>query len=176
VDDFRGQKIRVPGAAPLQIEPLRKLRAAPISMPLGEVLPAMQNRTIDGLVAGGPVFTAFKYYDLAKGLTALPESFLVVPFMANKAFLKSLGPDLEAVVREEALKAQQNVRAFGIEDVQRTFETWKKNGGEIITLSDEESKTYLEQVRSVLPGLMTSYPAVQADYDALVAAAGRLGN
>jgi C4-dicarboxylate-binding protein DctP len=174
LDDFRGQKIRVPGAAPLQIEPFRKLRASPISMPLGEVLPAMQNHTIDGLVAGGPVFTAFKYYDLAKGLTAVPESFLIVPFMANKAFLTSLGPDLEAIVREEALKAQQAVEAFGIEDVQRTFEVWKKNGGEIITLSGEESKTYLEQVRSVLPGLMKSYPAVQADYDALIAAAQRL--
>jgi C4-dicarboxylate-binding protein DctP len=174
VDDFRGQKIRVPGAAPLQIEPFRKLRASPISMPLGEVLSAMQNRTIDGLVASGTVFTAFKYYDLAKGLTALPESFLIVPSMANKAFLKSLGPDLEAIVREEALKAQQKVAAFGIEDVQRTFEVWKKNGGEIITLSDEESKIYVEQVRSVLPGLMKSYPAMQADYDALTAAAQRL--
>ncbi len=173
-DDFRGQKIRVPGAAPLQIEPFRKLGASPISMPLGEVLPAMQNRTIDGLVASGTVFTAFKYYDLAKGLTALPESFLIVPFMANTAFLKSLGPDLEAIVREEAWKAQQAVGAFAIEDVERTFETWKQNGGEIITLSDAESKIYLEQVRSVLPGLLKSYPAMQADYDALTAAARRL--
>lgn len=174
VDDFRDQKIRVPGAAPLEIETLRKLGASPISMPLGEVLSAMQNRTIDGLVASATVFTAFKYYDLAKGLTALPESFLIVPFMANRAFLKSLGPDLEAIVREEAFKAQQDVGAFAIKDVQRTFEVWKKNGGEIITLPDGESKIYLEQVRSVLPGLMKSYPAVQADYDALVAAAQRL--
>jgi TRAP-type C4-dicarboxylate transport system substrate-binding protein len=174
VDDFKGQKIRVPGAAPLQIEPFRKLGASPISMPLGEVLSAMQNRTIDGLVASGTVFTAFKYYDLTKGLTALPESFLIVPSMANKAFLKSLGPDLEAIVREEAFKAQQKVAAFGIEDAQRTFEAWKKNGGEIITLSDEESKIYLAQVRSALPALMKSSPALQADYDALAAAAQRL--
>jgi C4-dicarboxylate-binding protein DctP len=174
VDDFKGQKIRVPGAAPLQIEPFRKLGASPISMPLGEVLSAMQNRTIDGLVASGTVFTAFKYYDLAKGLTSLPESFLIVPSMANTAFLKSLGPELEAIVREEAFKAQQKVAAFGIEDVQRTFESWAKNGGEIITLSGEESTAYLAQVRSVLPGLMRSFPAMQADFDALTAAAQRL--
>ncbi len=51
VADFDGQKIRVPGAAPLQIEPFKKLGASPVSMPLGEVLSAMQNRTIDGLIA-----------------------------------------------------------------------------------------------------------------------------
>ena len=44
--DFKGQKIRVPGAAPLQIEPFKKLGANPVSMPLGEVLSAMQNRKL----------------------------------------------------------------------------------------------------------------------------------
>ena len=171
--DFRGQKIRVPGAAPLQIEPFRKLGASPISMPLGEVLPAMQNKTIDGLVASGTVFTAFKYYDLAKGLTILQGSFLIVPSMASTAFLKSLGPDLETIVRDEAFKAQQKVGAWAIEDVERTFAAWRNNGGEIITMSDGESEVYLGQVRSVLPGVMKSYPTIAADYDALVAAAQR---
>lgn len=174
VNDFKGQKIRVPGAAPLQIEPFRKLGAAPVSMPLGEVLSAMQNRTIDGLIASATVFTAFKYYDLAKGLTGLPGSFLIVPIMANKAFLKSLGADLEAIVRDEAFKAQQKVASFAIEDTNRTADAWKKNGGEIIVLSDGESKAYLDQVRSVLPPLLNANDAIKADFDVLSAAAGRL--
>lgn len=173
VEDFKGQKIRVPGAAPLQIEPFRKLGALPVSMPLGEVLSAMQNRTIDGLIAGATVFTAFKYYDLAKGMTALPGSFLIVPVVANKAFLKSLGPELEAIVREEALKAQRKVEKFGQEDVQRTFGTWKRNGGEVIELPPTEAKAYLDQVRSVLPNLMTANPKLKEDHDALLAAAER---
>jgi TRAP-type C4-dicarboxylate transport system substrate-binding protein len=48
--DFKGQKIRVPGAAPFYVEPFRKLGASPLSMPLGEVLPAMQTRVIDGAI------------------------------------------------------------------------------------------------------------------------------
>jgi TRAP-type C4-dicarboxylate transport system substrate-binding protein len=174
VADFKGQKIRVPGAAPLQIEPFRKLGAAPISMPLGEVLSAMQNRTIDGLIASATVFTAFKYYDLAKGLTSLPGAFLVVPVMANKAFLKSLGPDLEAAVRDEAFKAQQKVEKFAVEDTARTVDVWKKNGGENIVLPDAEGKVYLEQVKSVLPGLLSANAAIKTDYDVLSAASQRL--
>lgn len=175
VADFKGQKIRVPGAAPLQIEPFKKLGAAPISMPLGEVLSAMQNRTIDGLIASTTVFTAFKYYDLAKGLTALPGAFIVVPVMANKAFLKSLGPDLEAAVRDEAFKAQQKVEKFGVEDAGRAVDIWKKNGGENIAFPDAENKLYMDQVKSVLPGLLNANAAIKADYDVLSAAAQRLG-
>jgi TRAP-type C4-dicarboxylate transport system substrate-binding protein len=174
VDDFKGQKIRVPGAAPLQVEPFKKLGASPVSMPLGEVLSAMQNRTIDGLIASATVFTGFKYYDLAKGLTALPGSLLIVPAMANKAFLKSLGGELEAIVREEAFKAQQKVAAFGLEDTQRTVEVWKKNGGESIVLPEAEAKAYLSQVGAVLPALVGANAKVKEDYEALKAAAGRL--
>src|SRR6266513_2317243 len=75
VADLTGQKIRVPGS-PLLIEPLRKLGAAPLSIPLGEVLPALQNGTIDGAIAATTVFTIFKYYDVVKARTRLPSSFL----------------------------------------------------------------------------------------------------
>jgi TRAP-type C4-dicarboxylate transport system substrate-binding protein len=173
VDDFKGQKIRVPGAAPLQVEPFKKLGAAPVSMPLGEVLSAMQNRTIDGLIASATVFTAFKYYDLAKGLTALPGAFLIVPVMANRPFLKSLGGELEAIVREEAFKAQEKVAAFAIADVGRTVEVWKKNGGESISLPDAEAGLYLKEVQSVLPGLIGANAKMKEDYEALKAAADR---
>ena len=171
VDDFKGQKIRVPGAAPLQIEPFRKLGASPLSMPLGEVLSAMQNHTIDGLVASSTVFTAFKYYDLAKGLTALPGSYLIVPAMANKDFLKSLGPQLEAIVREEAFNAQRKVEAFAKSDVANTEKVWTQNGGELITFDEGEKKKYLDQVLSTLPAVLNSNAKMKADYDALVAAA-----
>jgi C4-dicarboxylate-binding protein DctP len=173
VDDFKGQKIRVPGAAPLQVEPFKKLGAAPVSMPLGEVLSAMQNRTIDGLIASATVFTAFKYYDLAKGLTALPGAFLIVPVMANRPFLKSLGAELETIVREEAFKAQEKVAAFAIADVGRTVEIWKKNGGESISLPDAEAGLYLKEVQSVLPGLIGANAKMKEDYEALKAAADR---
>lgn len=171
--DFKGQKIRVPGAAPFQIEPFRRLGASPLSMPLGEVLSAMQNRTIDGLVASSTVFTAFKYYDLAKGLTSLPGSFLVVPAMANKDFLKSLGPQLEAIVREEAFKAQKSVEAFARNDAAKTEQVWKQNGGELISFDDAEKKNYLDAVLPIIPTVLSRNEKLKADYEALSATANK---
>jgi C4-dicarboxylate-binding protein DctP len=171
ISDFKGQKIRVPGAAQFQIEPFRRLGASPLSMPLGEVMSAMQNRTIDGFVASSTVFTAFKYYDIAKGLTALPGSFLVVPAMANKEFLKKIGPELEAIVREEALNAQKKVEKFAQEDAAKTELLWKQNGGELITFDDDEQKRYLEAVLPIIPVTLERNERLKADYDAISAVA-----
>jgi TRAP-type C4-dicarboxylate transport system substrate-binding protein len=174
VADFKDQKIRVPGAVRLQVEPFRKLGALPVSMPLGEALSAMQNHTIDGLIGGAAIFTVFKYYDIAKGMTRLPGSYLIVPVMANAAFLKSLGPKLATAVREEAFKAQRKVEAFNRKDVQKTLGIWKKHGGQVIELSSAQQKEYLQTAQSVLPALMKASPDLKADYEFLHAAAKRL--
>src|SRR3954468_17753196 len=121
--DFKGQKIRAPGGAPVQMEPFRRLGASPLSMPPGEALTAMQNHTIDGLTAGIALFTSFKYYDIAKGLTYLPGSVLVANATANKKFLQSLGKDLEAVVRDEAQKNEKLFSTWLIDDVAKVEKT-----------------------------------------------------
>src|SRR5215217_4069891 len=117
--DMKGLKLRVPGAAPLHVEPFKKVGALPVSLPLGEVLPALQNKGIDGAIASFIVFTAFKYYDVAKTATFLPGSWLVVSGVVNRQFMKSLGPELEAIVRDEAKKAETIFSTYGIEDVAR---------------------------------------------------------
>jgi len=175
IADFQGQKIRVPGAAPLQVKPFEKLGAQPVSMPLGEVLSAMQNRTIDGLIAAATVFTAFKYYDVAKSQTSLPGAFLVVPAMVNKDWLKSLGPELEKVVREEAFNAQRKVERFAIEDVARTAEVWKKNGGELIVFPEAEAKAYLAQVESIAQAVVSANPTMKGDFELLSEIAKKSG-
>lgn len=171
VTDFRGQKIRVPGGAPLHLEPFRKLGASPLSIPLGEVMPAMQNRSIDGFIGGLTVFTSFKYYDVAKGLTQLPGSHLIAAGLTNRNFMKSLGPELEAIVRDEARKAETLFSTWGVEDVERGRKLWAQNGGENIELPRAEAQRYLSETTSVLPGLLAANPQLKEDFEALVAAA-----
>ena len=140
VADFQGQKVRTQGGAPIQVEPFKKLGVLPVSLPLGEALPAMQNRTIDGMIAGVAPFTAFKYYDIAKPLTYLPSTTLVAPILVNRQFMKSLGSELEAIVREEGRKAEVLFTDWNVADIKRAEEVWRKNGGELITLPPAEAK------------------------------------
>jgi TRAP-type transport system periplasmic protein len=171
VADFHGQKVRTQGGAPMQIEPLKKVGVIPVSLPLGEALPAMQNKTIDGMVAAANPFVVFKYYDVAKPMTYLPASMFAAPMMVNKTWLKSLGPDLEKIVREESAKAEKLFLDWNIADIKRNEDLWRKNGGEIITMPEAEAKKYADLVTPVAASIVAGNPRVKADYDFLIAAA-----
>ena len=136
--DLQGQKIRTQGGAPIQVEPLKKLGVIPVSLPLGEALPAMQNKTIDGMVGAAAPYVAFKYYDIAKPMTYLPSTLFAAPVVVNRQWLKSLGPDLEKIVREESRKAEDAFGDWNINDIKSKEEAWKANGGEIITMSPDD--------------------------------------
>ena len=171
VADFQGQKIRTQGGAPIQVEPLKKVGAIPVSLPLGEALPAMQNRTIDGMVGAAAPYVAFKYYDIAKPMTYLPATLFTAPVVINRPWLKSLGADLEKIVREESRKAEEVFGEWNINDITSKEEVWKKNGGEIITMSQDESKRYIDTVSPVVASILSANPKVKEDYEALLAAA-----
>jgi TRAP-type transport system periplasmic protein len=173
VADFQGQKIRTQGGAPIQVEPLKKVGVLPVSLPLGEALPAMQNRTIDGMVAAAAPFVAFKYYDIAKPMTYLPATIFAAPVLANRQFMKSLGPELEAIVREESRKAEALFSDWNVADIKRAEEVWKKNGGEMVTLPPAEAKRYVDLVSPVATSILSANPKVKEDYEALLAAAAK---
>jgi TRAP-type C4-dicarboxylate transport system substrate-binding protein len=173
VADFQGQKIRTQGGAPIQVEPLKKVGVLPVSLPLGEALPAMQNRTIDGMVAAAAPFVAFKYYDIAKPMTFLPSTTFAAPVVVNRAFMKSLGPELEAIVREESRKAEVLFSDWNVADIKRAEEVWRKNGGDIITLPPAEAKRYIDLVSPVATSLLSANPKIKEDYQALGAAAAK---
>jgi TRAP-type C4-dicarboxylate transport system substrate-binding protein len=164
--DFKGMKIRVPGSA-LLIAQLKELGASPIAMSLGEVLPAFQNGTIDGVFSGSPLFTALKYYDMAKNMTLLPSSYIVIVGIVNSDFMKSLGP-LEPLVREAARKADVAGIPWGEADVVNAHKIWESHGGETHTLSDAEAKQYLDIV--VPAALRNLGTEARTDYDVLKAA------
>ena len=172
--DIKGQKLRTPGPTPIHMEPLRRLGASPLSMGLGEALPAMQNRTIDGALATINVFSVFKYFDVAKSVTHMPQAFLVFAGMANRAWLKSLGPELEAIVREEAAKAESVNMGFGLADLDRAIKTWESNGGVFHVISPAESVRYVEEVRIAVAPILAKQPRVKEDHDALLAISKRL--
>jgi TRAP-type transport system periplasmic protein len=171
--DFKGQKIRVPGAAPLHVQPFQHFGTSALSMPLGEVLPAMQNRTIDGAVAGLTVFPGFKYYDVAKSMTYLPGSYLILVGGVSRSFMKQIGPDLEKIVREVSRDAEKMFFTWLPEDVERAKKTWTSNGGEVITLPAADQKRFVADVSKVTESILAGQPMVKAEYDALKAAAQR---
>ena len=166
--DFSGQKIRVL-STPMQIEPLRKLGASPVPMPLSEVMPALQNGAIDGFIAAATVFSALKFYDAAKFQTELPQWPVIALAACNKSWLAKLPPDLRTIVLEEAAKAEGPTNEFGAKDIVSAREVWTKNGGQMLSLPAADLAAFAKQVNGTAADILRDQPAAKEAFDKYLA-------
>lgn len=165
--DLNGQKIRVI-STPIQIEPMKKLGAAPVPMPLSEVMPALQNGAIDGFLAASTVFSALKFYDAAKFQTQLPQWPVIVVSACNKAWLAKLPADLREIVLSEAAKAEGPTNEFGAQDITRAREAWTSNGGQMIMLPPAEEAAFAKLVGTAANEIIGKNAGAKSALDALV--------
>ncbi|MGF1608347.1 MAG: TRAP transporter substrate-binding protein [Kiloniellales bacterium] len=165
--DMKGMKIRT-FASPLQIKPLEDLGASPLPLALTEVIPALQSGNIDGMLAGMPILTAFKYYDVAKHVTDLQSQQIVSVAVVNEAWFQAQPPALQEAIRAAGRAAEQEVLPWGIANVERANKAWLDNGGEIIELSPEDRAHMMTRFAEVGGGILRSNEAVAAEYETLL--------
>ena len=71
--DFSGKKLRINGTE-LERQKMAKLGATGVGMPLSEVMPALDQGTIDGTISGISVFVSLKMNDLIKVITVTNDT------------------------------------------------------------------------------------------------------
>lgn len=173
IADFKGLKLRVGGAAPMHTEPFKRLGASPLAMPLGEVLPALQNKGIDGATITYPVIMAFKYFDVAKTATRVPRGYVIVSGLVNRRWMKSLGAELEGIVRDESRKAEAAFNQWAFTEHDRLRSAWAGAGGKTIDFSADDVKKFQAEVDASIAGVASKNSTIKADYEAFLAAAGK---
>jgi TRAP-type C4-dicarboxylate transport system substrate-binding protein len=170
--DFKGQKIRV-FATPLQIEPMKLLGAAPVPMPLNEVMPALQSGNIDGLLAGIPVLTAMKFFDAAKAVTEIHPGIVVSTVVVNRKWFDSLPADLQRAIEEAGAAVDKGSFQVATGIIDRANKGWVDNGGTLLTLPAAEQAKMMAELKALGTNLLSGNPAVKAEYDALLKAVDR---
>ena len=170
--DFAGLKLRVL-AAPMQLDQVRSMQATPVPMPLGEVMPALQQGTIDGVMSCIPVLVALKYSDAAKYLVETNHGLIASLSVISKTWFDNLPADLQDVVVKAGQKASQDVYQFSVDDVNNGREKWKKAGGEVIELSSAEHDQLMKQLVSVGENVTAKSAPERVMFDLLRAAAER---
>ena len=145
IDDFKGKKLRV-NATPAERERMRLLGAAAVPMDLAEVIPGIQQGTIDGTMSGMAVYVNFKFNDICKVITETGDTMIVSVGVLSSAWLDKLPPDLRKIVVDagENMQARLNARSREIED--QMIARWKTMGGELVRLPEAE----LTRMRTVL--------------------------
>ncbi|MCB1389736.1 MAG: TRAP transporter substrate-binding protein [Rhodobacteraceae bacterium] len=171
IDSMNGLKLRTGGATPLVNDPMIALGASPVSMSLGDVLPGLQTGTIDAATINLPVAVGFNFADVAPEGTYVPGNFVIIGGLVNRDWLATIGPDLEAVVRQAAIDAEA-AYATRIDSAPAILEgVWTQHGGHVTRFDAATSEAWLAATTPAVQAAIAADPQMQADYDLLLQAA-----
>lgn len=170
--EFKGKKIRVLGSR-LEIEIVRRLGATGVPMQLADALPGLQQKAIDGVRGGMPIFVPFKFATMARNLTRTSEAPICVPKFVSKPWFDKLPADIRTMVVEEAAKADEANIAWNVENLVRLNAAWKQQNGVVHELSPADKAELRKRLQTVGDDVFKDQPPVKATYEALKAAAQR---
>lgn len=168
--DFQGKKIRV-NATDMEREAMRRVGATGVPMPLGEVMPALQQGVIDGTRSVITIFIAFKYWDYSDTITIINDTMLVSVALVSKAWLDALPADLQAAVLEAGRAAQEKWQAESFEFHKGLRQVWIENGGKIVELPAAEREEMIARLASVADDASADDP-VSAEFLAFLRQVG----
>lgn len=168
LEAFRGKRIRT-FASPLQTQPIEALGAIAVPLPLVEVMPQLRAGTLDGMLVGMPVLTAFGYDAVARNVTELGFAEIVSVDVVNERWFQGQPDTVREAIRAAGRAAEQAVFPWGVANVARSNATWLERGGRILTLPADERARMMEQFASIGSAAVDADPAVKAEYARLLA-------
>jgi TRAP-type transport system periplasmic protein len=172
LSDLEGKKLRVLASA-LQMDQMRRLKATPVPMSLGEVVPAMQQGALDGVMTSLPVFTSLRFYDAATYIFETNHAIVSVLSVVSKSWYDKLPDDLKKVVSEAGQKASNDVFQWSVDFVQIQHDAWIKAGGKFTTPSAEEKEKLMKLMQPVGVEATAKKPEEKALYELLQRATKR---
>ena len=172
LDDLKGKKIRVL-ASPFQMEQMTRLGATGVPLTLGDVLPALQQGTLDGALGALPVFAALQYHGTAKYMTETGHAYIFSVAMLSKKWFDGLPADLQGIVMSTAKQAQGEVLPWSLDFLVSQRKAWTEKGGEVINLSAADHAELMKKMAPVGDDIVKTKPELKPLWEMLLAAAKR---
>jgi TRAP-type transport system periplasmic protein len=172
LSDFNGKKLRINGTE-LERQKMAKLGATGIGMPLSEVVPALDQGTIDGTISGLSVFVAFKMNDLLKVVTVTNDTFIISIAVVSKPWLDTLPSDLQKAVTDAGAAVQTKAQAWEVDFTKKLANDWAALGGTVHALPTDDLARMKTLLDPVADEATKAQPAVHDMLEMVRAAATR---
>jgi C4-dicarboxylate-binding protein DctP len=154
---FSGKRTRVLASEAEQAA-VASLGAAPVPMSLPEVVPALQQGTIDGVSAVIGVFVPFRYNDAAPNVVDTGLWALTTTAMVSKVWFDKLPDDLKKHVMDTGFKLVAPMYQWHVKHTEAYTKTWQERGGKIVKLSDAEQADAVKRVAGSLKVVLDKNP------------------
>lgn len=168
--DFGGKKLRVL-ATKMEQAVMKELGATGIPMPFGEVLPAIQRRTIDGARSGVIVMGPFKFYTTAKFLYNDSMGYIPSGMWMNKKFVDKLPANLRTAVFESGKAITDATLESAARNTEKWEKLWVKNGGTVIEPTAADKAELRKRLSPLGDQFLGQNPKVKEMYDLVKQAA-----
>jgi TRAP-type C4-dicarboxylate transport system substrate-binding protein len=164
--DFSGKRIRVLASEGEQ-SAVAALGGASVPMSLQEVLPALQQGTIDGVNSVLGVFVAFRYHDAAQNLLDTELWAINSLALVSRIFYDRLPPDLQKTVLETGQRIEPELAKWQIERIASDTKAWAERGGKTVKLSPEEQQEAVRRVSASAQAVVAKSAPLKDLYDRL---------
>jgi TRAP-type transport system periplasmic protein len=168
--DFTGKRVRVLASEGEQASVV-SLGASAVPMSLPEVLPAVQQGTIDGANSVLGAFVAFRYYDAAPNLLDTGLWALMPVSLVSRVWFNRLPDDLKKAVLDTGRAIEPEIHKWQIQRIEDDWKTWKEKGGKVAKLSADEQAEAAKRVGAAVQAVLAKNPSSKELYDKLKAAA-----
>jgi TRAP-type C4-dicarboxylate transport system substrate-binding protein len=138
-----------------------------VPMPYTEVLPALQQKTIDGCRSAISVMAASKFFTTSKYVTVIESGTIPSALWISKAWLAKLPKPLQNEVmktgRDLETWAGKNAKGF----IDRAAKLWTDNGGEVIKLPAADQAEVMKRLAPLGDEFLGTDPATKDMYELL---------
>ena len=166
IGDMKGLKIRVL-ATKMESKLASVLGMTGVPMPYTEVLPALQQKTIDGCRSAISVMAASKFFTTTKYVTVIESGTIPSGLWISKAWLAKLPKPLQDEVmntgRDLETWAGHNAKGF----IDRAAKLWTDNGGEVIKLPAADQAEVIKRLAPLGDEFLGTDPATKDMYELL---------
>jgi len=151
VDVASGKGLKIRSAvASIWKDTLQSFGPSAVPMAYGDVYPALQQGTIDGVVSSTPCFVSDRFYEELKYLTLTHHVLVMYGIYVNKTFFNNLPEDLRDIYQEACRFLIKTQEALHTAAEHSSIVTMEEAGLKIHALSNEERAAWAENAQAAI--------------------------
>jgi TRAP-type transport system periplasmic protein len=131
IDDFKGKKIRVL-ATKVETDLMGRYGATGVPIEFSQLLPALQQKTVDAARSSIVVMGGLKYFTVTKYLTLVNDAHIPAVMFVGTQFYNKLPADLQKVVIDAGKDVEKQMPPISVKLNKDYEKIWTDNGAEII--------------------------------------------
>ena len=146
VDDFKGQKFRMP-SNPIHVGIAQNLGSNAQVIPLGELFSALETGVVDGQDNGMVTVISEAFYEVQKYLYETNHIIATLEILVSAPFLDKLSPEHQKLIRDAAKATSLKAWDDYIASVDKDREFLKGKGVTVTSCSSADQQRIIEMIK-----------------------------